>query len=75
MMGVFGADVGRDGSIPVDVSARLLHEKLIRRLGSARGEWSPNELLGAVTGAVADVAAGGRFPVVSTVLVVGCWVG
>merc|ERR1712118_15797 len=73
MLGVFGAPADGEGGVPVDVSARLLHEKVIRRLGSRRSKWSLNDFLGAVTGALSDIAASyaGKFAPVSVCLVVG----
>lgn len=58
---------------PADTAARLLPEKLLRRLYTHRGELS-DEMLGAmIAGAFVDVAAalGGLLPVAATAVVVG----
>mmetsp|Transcript_106810 Transcript_106810/g.300247 ORF Transcript_106810/g.300247 Transcript_106810/m.300247 type:complete len:507 (-) Transcript_106810:101-1621(-) len=58
MLGVFG--IPPDGGVSVDASARGIHEKLVRRLAVFRGEWSNDDMLGAVVGAFSDVALAHR---------------
>jgi len=74
MLGVFGSceDAGSSAP-PVETTARGLHERLIRRLFASRGEWAGDALLGAVSGAMVDIAAsyGGVWPVAAVALLVG----
>jgi len=71
MLGVF-CDGGAEG-VPVDIAARGLHEKLIKRLAAFRCSWPDDALFGALTGALFDMAAGhgGTQPVAAVALVVG----
>lgn len=72
MLGIFGAGTSED-CVPVDIAARGLHEKLIRRLGSFRSSWPDEKLFEAITGALFDLAAGHRGvqPVAAVALVLG----
>mmetsp|Transcript_57414 Transcript_57414/g.186504 ORF Transcript_57414/g.186504 Transcript_57414/m.186504 type:complete len:366 (+) Transcript_57414:157-1254(+) len=60
-------------SISMDVAAKGVTEKLLRRLAASRSEWSDEDLTAALAGAIADVAAGdgGIRPNVAIALVVG----
>lgn len=67
------ADAGGAPPQP-DMVARLLPEKLLRRLAAFRGEWSDERLREAASGALLDVAAafgGAALPVAAFVLVLG----
>lgn len=72
MVAVFGSPATGEG-VPVDLVARSLHEKLVRRIASWRSAWLDQAWFGALTGAFYDVATGfnGVQPVVAISLVVG----
>jgi len=72
MLGVFGAVADGQG-VPVDIAARGLYEKLVRRLAASRSAWADEALFGAVSGALFDITAGcgGAQPVAAVALVVG----
>eukprot|EP00931_Biecheleriopsis_adriatica_P067521 TRINITY_DN41642_c0_g1_i1.p1 TRINITY_DN41642_c0_g1~~TRINITY_DN41642_c0_g1_i1.p1 ORF type:complete len:505 (+),score=83.13 TRINITY_DN41642_c0_g1_i1:40-1515(+) len=54
MVAVYGAGPS-PGSVSVDIAARVVHEKLIRRLAAYRSEWSDEALQGALIGALYDL--------------------
>jgi len=57
----------------VDIAARGLHEKLLRRLAAWRSSWPDEAFFGAVTGSFLDLGAGygGAQPVAAVALAVG----
>lgn len=59
-LAVVGLDTagGAANSASLDIAARALPEKLLRRLAAFRGEWSDDMLGGAIASAFADVAVG-----------------
>eukprot|EP00441_Pelagodinium_beii_P027462 CAMPEP_0197678172 /NCGR_PEP_ID=MMETSP1338-20131121/89594_1 /TAXON_ID=43686 ORGANISM="Pelagodinium beii, Strain RCC1491" /NCGR_SAMPLE_ID=MMETSP1338 /ASSEMBLY_ACC=CAM_ASM_000754 /LENGTH=538 /DNA_ID=CAMNT_0043259081 /DNA_START=30 /DNA_END=1642 /DNA_ORIENTATION=+ len=73
MMAVFRSPSPGTEGVPVDVAARSLHDKLIRRIASWRSAWMDQAWLGALTGAIFDVSLGfsGVQPILSVALVVG----
>lgn len=71
---------GTEGGVPADQSARVFHERLIRRLAASRGEWPDQALCEALAGVFSDIASsyGGqaapdhlRMPSAAAVLAVG----
>lgn len=72
MVAVFGSPAAGEG-VPVDLVARSLHEKLVRRIASWRSAWLDQAWFGALTGAFYDVATGfnGVQPVTAIALIVG----
>eukprot|EP00927_Polykrikos_kofoidii_P024622 TRINITY_DN22360_c0_g1_i1.p1 TRINITY_DN22360_c0_g1~~TRINITY_DN22360_c0_g1_i1.p1 ORF type:complete len:655 (+),score=149.40 TRINITY_DN22360_c0_g1_i1:73-2037(+) len=72
MLGVYGSDDGTE-CVPVDLAARLLHEKLLRRLAAFRGDWRGDALREVIPGAFHDVvgSCGGAQVVAAVVLLVG----
>ncbi|CAE7795835.1 ESS1, partial [Symbiodinium sp. CCMP2592] len=69
-LAVLGAS---SGAAAPEAAARLLPDKLFKRLASFRSEWTDEMLLAALTGAFVDVAAGlgGQMPAGAAGLVVG----
>jgi len=74
-LAIIGAAVGGGvaSTAPPDAAARLLPEKLLRRLAAFRSEWPDQMLCGAVAGALEDVSAGlgGSQSIASLALLVG----
>lgn len=73
MVAVFGASPEGVASVPVDVAARMCHEKLIRRLAAFRSEWPSEALCDTMSATMDDIAVGhaGALPVAAVALVVG----
>lgn len=56
MLAVYGEGLG-PGGVTVEVAARMVHEKLIRRLAAWKSEWSEEALRGALIGTLQDLLA------------------
>lgn len=74
LVAVFGASAG--GGVPIDVAARVFHERLIKRLAAFRGVWSDDDLRMAAANTLEDLGAGSSGshatpPAVAAVLTVG----
>lgn len=73
MLAVFGSAPPNTPGVPVDVAARSMHEKLLRRMASVRMHWTEDGFLTALNGAMFDIASdhGGATPVAAVAIVAG----